>query len=80
MQRRTSTQVPKCSVEPVKADMLRVQQSEGARPPKAGSKMHLAVIVLATIVKRTAALSVLASQGRLYANSGERQHWKIQVR
>lgn len=60
--------------------MLRLQQSEGARPPKARSKMHLAVIVLATLVKRTAALTVLASQGRLYANSGERQYWKIQAR
>ena len=69
-----------CSVEPVKADMLRLQQSEGARPPKARSKMQLVVVPLIKLVRHTAALSVLAPQRRLCANSGERHYWKIQAR
>ena len=42
--------------------------------------MHPMVVALATLFKHTAALSVLATQGRLCANSGERQYWKIQAR
>ncbi len=62
-----------CSVEPVKADMLQLQLSEGARPPKVRSEMQLAVITLATLVRHIAVLCVSASHARVCANSGERQ-------
>jgi len=57
-----------CSVEPVKADMLQLQLSEGARPPKVRSEMQLAVGTLATLVKHISMLSVLASHARLCAS------------